>query len=105
MVGERSSTHPSSTPVVDGYGIVVHSGSGRDVDTVVVDGRARLRAGRPVGFDGHRIGVDAQAVADRQWRRHGTRPVTGTKAALRRRPAHDDMGSAPALAARRRSRP
>ncbi len=66
---------PSLAPVVDGYGIVVHSGSGHDVDTVVVDGRVRLRAGRPVGFDGEGIVADAQAVADRQWRRHGTRPV------------------------------
>ena len=66
---------PNLAPVVDGYGIVVHSGSGHDVDTVVVDGRVRLRSGRPVGFDGEGIVADAQAVADRQWRRHGTRPV------------------------------
>ena len=66
---------PNLAPVVDGYGIVVHSGSGHDVDTVVVDGRVLLRAGRPVGFDGARIVADAQAVAERQWRRHGTRPV------------------------------
>ena len=66
---------PSLAPVVDGYGIVVHSGSGQNVDTVVVDGRVLLRAGRPVGFDGDGIIADAQAVADRQWRRHGTRPV------------------------------
>ena len=66
---------PSLAPVVDGYGIVVHSGSGQNVDTVIVDGRVLLRAGRPVGFDGDRIVADAQAVADRQWRRHGTRPV------------------------------
>ena len=66
---------PNLAPVVDGYGIVVHSGSGHDVDTVVVDGRVLLRAGRPVGFDGDRIVTDAQAVAERQWRRHGTRPL------------------------------
>ena len=70
------SAAPNLAPVVDGYGIVVHSGSGHDVDTVVVDGRVRLRAGRPVGFDGEGIVADAQAVADRQWRRHGTRPVS-----------------------------
>ena len=67
---------PSLAPVIDGYGIVVHSGSGHDVDTVVVDGRVLLRAGRPVGFDGEGIVADAQAVAYRQWRRHGTRPVS-----------------------------
>ena len=66
---------PNLAPVVDGYGIVVHSGSGHDVDTVVVDGRVRLRAGRPVGFDGDRIVADAKIVSDRLWRRHGTRPV------------------------------
>ena len=66
---------PNLAPIVDGYGIVVHSGSGHDVDTVVVDGRVLLRAGRPVGFDGDRIVADAQAVAERQWRLHGTRPV------------------------------
>ena len=66
---------PSLAPVIDGYGIVVHSGSGHDVDTVIVDGRVLLRAGRPVGFDGDQIVADAQAVADRQWRRHGTCPV------------------------------
>ena len=66
---------PSLAPIVDGYGIVVHSGSGHDVDTVVVDGRVLLRAGRPVGFDGDRIVADAKLVADRQWRRHGTCPV------------------------------
>ena len=66
---------PNLAPVVDGYGIVVHSGSGHDVDTVIVDGRVLLRAGRPVGFDGDRIVRDAQAVAERQWRRHGTTPV------------------------------
>ena len=66
---------PNLAPVIDGYGIVVHSGSGQNVDTVVVDGRVLLREGRPVGFDGDGIIADAQAVADRQWRRHGTRPV------------------------------
>ena len=69
---------PSLTPVVDGYGIVVHSGSGHHVDTVVVDGRVLLREGRPVGFDGDRIVADAQSVADRQWRRHGIR-LAGTR--------------------------
>ena len=66
---------PNLAPVIDGYGIVVHSGSGHAVDTVVVDGRVRLREGLPVGFDGARIVADAQAVADRLWRRHGARPV------------------------------
>ena len=65
---------PNLAPVVDGYGIVVHSGSGHDIDTVVVDGRVLLRHGRPVGFDGERIVREAQAVAERLWGRHGGRP-------------------------------
>ena len=80
-------TAPSLAPVVDGYGIVVHSGSGHDVDTVIVDGRVRLRAGRPVGFDGDRIVAEAQAVADRQWRRHGTRPVAAPSSGDARTPS------------------
>ena len=69
---------PNLAPIVDGYGIVVHSGSGHDVDTVVVDGRVLLRGGRPVGLDGDAIVADAQAVADRQWRLHGTRPLVSS---------------------------
>ena len=66
---------PNLAPVVDGYGIVVHSGSGHDIDTVVVDGRVLLRGGAPVGFDGEQVVADAQAVADRLWKRHGTYPL------------------------------
>jgi 5-methylthioadenosine/S-adenosylhomocysteine deaminase len=69
---------PNLTPVIDGYGIVVHGASGLNVDSVVVDGKVLLRGGRPVGFDGAAIVAEAQAVAESLWRRYGTVPVTGT---------------------------
>jgi 5-methylthioadenosine/S-adenosylhomocysteine deaminase len=67
--------HPNLTPVIDGVGIVVHSGRGSNVDTVVVDGRILIHGGRPVAFDGDAIVADAQAVAERLWQRHGTQPI------------------------------
>jgi 5-methylthioadenosine/S-adenosylhomocysteine deaminase len=74
---------PNLTPVIDGYGIVVHGASGLNVDSVVVDGKVLLRGGRPVGFDGAAIVAEAQAVAESLWRRYGTVPVTGTDQAIR----------------------
>ncbi len=70
--------HPNLAPVIDGYGIVVHSARGGDVDTVLVDGRILIEGGRPVAFDGDGIVADAQRVAERLWARHGTVPVTAT---------------------------
>ena len=68
--------HPNLNPVVDGYGMLVHSAQGLNVDTVVIDGQVRLGDGRAEGFDGDAVVRDAQAVAERLWRRHGYRPVT-----------------------------
>jgi 5-methylthioadenosine/S-adenosylhomocysteine deaminase len=68
--------HPNLAPVIDGIGIVVHSGRGGDVHTVVVDGRILIEEGRPVAFDGDAIVAEAQAVAEQLWARHGTRPIT-----------------------------
>ena len=47
---------PSLAPLVDGYGVLVHSASGHDVDTVIVDGRVVLSGGRahPGGRRCHR---------------------------------------------------
>ena len=67
---------PSLAPLVDGYGVLVHSASGHDVDTVVIDGRVVLSGGRPTLADGAAIARDAQAVARRQWTRAG-RDVIG----------------------------
>jgi 5-methylthioadenosine/S-adenosylhomocysteine deaminase len=64
-------TSPRLAPVVDGVGIVVHSASGNDVVTAVVDGRVVLENGRPTLADGAEIVRSAQAVAARAWRRAG----------------------------------
>lgn len=69
-------SHPNLSPVIDGVGIVVHSGRGSNVDTVIVDGRILIEGGRPAAFDGDGIVAEAQAVAERLWARHGTQPVT-----------------------------
>ena len=62
--------------MIDGVGIVVHSGRGSNVDTVIVDGRVLIERGRAAAFDGDEIVAAAQAVAERLWARHGTQPVT-----------------------------
>ncbi len=62
---------PNLCPAVDGIGIVVHSASGANVDTVVVDGRVLLRDGRALHVDGDAIVRDAHKVAAGLWRRAG----------------------------------
>ena len=62
---------PSLAPMVDGYGVLVHSASGHDVDTVIVDGRVVLAHGRPSRVDGDAIVARAQAVASALWQRAG----------------------------------
>ncbi len=66
---------PSLRPIVDGAGIVVHSGSGNTVKTVIVDGRIVLEDGRPTLFDAEEVVRRAQAVADGLWRRAGHAPI------------------------------
>lgn len=66
---------PSLAPLIDGYGVLVHSASGRDVDTVIVGGRIVLASGQPVNVDGAEIVTRAQAVADRLWQRAGRAPI------------------------------
>jgi 5-methylthioadenosine/S-adenosylhomocysteine deaminase len=66
---------PSLVPMVDGYGVLVHSASGHDVDTVVIDGRVVLANGRPTLADGHAIVARAQAVASSLWQRAGRSTV------------------------------
>lgn len=66
---------PSLAPLVDGYGVLVHSASGRDVDTVIVDGRIVLAGGQPTRVDGAEIVTRAQTVADRLWQRAGRAPI------------------------------
>lgn len=66
---------PSLAPLIDGYGVLVHSASGRDVDTVIVGGRIVLTGGQPANVDGAEIVTRAQAVADRLWQRAGRAPI------------------------------
>jgi 5-methylthioadenosine/S-adenosylhomocysteine deaminase len=66
---------PSLAPLVDGYGVLVHSASGHDVDTAIVDGRVVLSGGRLTLADGHDIVARAQAVANRLWRRAGHQSI------------------------------
>ncbi|TAJ91730.1 MAG: N-ethylammeline chlorohydrolase [Reyranella sp.] len=72
MLDNRS---PSLAPLIDGYGVLVHSASGRDVDTVIVGGRVVLAGGQPVNVDGAEIVTRAQSVADRLWQRAGRAPI------------------------------
>jgi len=62
---------PNLAPVIDGAGIVVHSATGANVDTVVIDGTVVLEGGRPLLFDGDAVGADAQRVASRLWQASG----------------------------------
>jgi 5-methylthioadenosine/S-adenosylhomocysteine deaminase len=66
---------PSLAPLVDGYGVLVHSASGHDVDTVIVDGRVVLSGGRLTLADGDAIVARAQQVASTLWTRAGRNPL------------------------------
>jgi 5-methylthioadenosine/S-adenosylhomocysteine deaminase len=66
---------PSLAPLVDGYGVLVHSASGHDVDTVIVDGKVVVAQGRLTLADGDQIVAEAQKVADALWSRAGRQPI------------------------------
>lgn len=70
---------PNLRPIVDGVGVIVHSGVGANVETVLVDGRVVLEGGRPTRFDGDEVVAAAQAVATRLWRQSGW-PAVGADA-------------------------
>ena len=72
LLDQRS---PTLAPLVDGYGVVVHSASGHDVDTVIVDGRVVVSGGRLTQADGDAIVARAQAVASRLWQRAGRETI------------------------------
>ncbi|SJZ33485.1 5-methylthioadenosine/S-adenosylhomocysteine deaminase [Enhydrobacter aerosaccus] len=80
-VGKRAdivlldSRSPTLAPMVDGYGVLVHSASGRDVDTVIVDGRVVLADGRLTLADGDAIVAEAQSRANALWQRAGRQPI------------------------------
>jgi 5-methylthioadenosine/S-adenosylhomocysteine deaminase len=69
------SRSPTLAPLVDGYGVLVHSASGHDVDTVIVDGRVVLSHGRLALTDGDAIVARAQAVSKTLWQRAGHSPL------------------------------
>ena len=62
---------PNLVPLIDYYGIIVHSGHSLNVDTVVVSGQVLLKNSRPVTFDGDNIVKEAQSVAIRMWQAFG----------------------------------
>ncbi|RIX98229.1 N-ethylammeline chlorohydrolase [Aureimonas flava] len=60
---------PNLAPVIDGFGIVAHSGNGANVRTVICDGECLVRDGRPTRVDAAEVVRTAQAVAERLWQR------------------------------------
>jgi 5-methylthioadenosine/S-adenosylhomocysteine deaminase len=66
---------PTLAPLIDGYGVLVHSASGHDVQSVIVDGRLVVADGRLTLADGDGIVANAQAVAGKLWARAGRRPL------------------------------
>lgn len=57
------------TPNVNPLGNLVHTGQGRDVEHVFVDGRQVVDSGRPVFVDEEAVRRDAQRAADALWKR------------------------------------
>jgi len=54
--------------VRDPIAALVECGNGRDVDTIIVDGRMLVENGRAVGFDEAEMLREVQAEGERQWR-------------------------------------
>jgi 5-methylthioadenosine/S-adenosylhomocysteine deaminase len=66
---------PTLAPMIDGYGVLVHSASGHDVDTVIIDGRVVLAGARLTLADGDAIVANAQKVASALWSRAGRQAI------------------------------
>ncbi len=60
---------PNLCPVIDGFGIVVHSGSAANVRSVICEGEVLVRDGRPTRVDPAEVIDEAQRVAEALWRR------------------------------------
>lgn len=60
---------PHLVPVINPLGNLVHTAHGRDVDTVIVDGRIVVAGGKPLLVDQDQILADAQAAAESLWER------------------------------------
>jgi 5-methylthioadenosine/S-adenosylhomocysteine deaminase len=57
------------TPAIDALGNLVHCAQGRDVETVIVDGRVVVEGGRAVLVDQERVRREGEAAAARLWAR------------------------------------
>jgi len=60
---------PNLRPVIDGYGIVVHSGSASNVTDVMVGGEWLVKDRKPTRVDIEEVIQSAQTVAENLWRR------------------------------------
>lgn len=60
---------PNLRPMIDGFGIVVHSGSAANVRHVICDGEVLVRDRRPTRVDPNEVIATAQSVAERLWQR------------------------------------
>jgi 5-methylthioadenosine/S-adenosylhomocysteine deaminase len=65
------------TPAFNPIGTLVHTGQGRDVATVIVDGRVVVENGRATLVDEERIRHDGAAAAKALWTRVTGRPPAG----------------------------
>lgn len=62
---------PNLRPVIDGAGIIAHSGAGANVRWAICDGEVLLENGAPARVDAAAIVAEAQTVAEGLWRRAG----------------------------------
>lgn len=60
---------PNLRPIVDGPGIIAHSGAGANVRWVICAGEILIEDGRPTRVDADEVIAAAQTVADALWRR------------------------------------
>jgi 5-methylthioadenosine/S-adenosylhomocysteine deaminase len=65
------------TPAFNPIGTLVHAGHGRDVATVIVDGRVVVEEGRATLVDEERIRAEGAAAAKALWTRVTGRPPAG----------------------------
>jgi cytosine/adenosine deaminase-related metal-dependent hydrolase len=54
-------------PALDPIRMLVHSGEGDMVDTVIVDGVTRVRGGKPLFWDERKVKADAREAAAKTW--------------------------------------
>jgi 5-methylthioadenosine/S-adenosylhomocysteine deaminase len=62
---------PHLRPHVNPLGALVHTGQGRDVDMVIVDGRIVVENGRPTCVDMDTICADAEKACHELWGKEG----------------------------------